>query len=356
MRMRKKKNLVPRMERCGDRLIRDPYDHQGHWRDLMPSARELRLELGCGKGRFTAGTAEAEPGVLFIAVEMVPDAMVVAMERCVRAGLTNVFFIDANADQLPSFFAPGEIDRIYLNFSDPWPGNRHAKRRLTHGNFLKLYRQVLKMGGQIHFKTDNQPLFEFSVEEIPQFGFTLSEVTRDLHGNGPVGVMTDYEAKFYEQGLPINRLVATMVPWEEPFPKDIRRVKSRWLDVFAADVSEADLGQHVLADGNYLWHIFSWKLVSCLEGDGAQQALAEAAGDIYLFYYKYPPAGVPRIQPLTREDALGLARRQAEEYPSLDGMDWYLVDKDFTWTYVHTHESECGPYFCKAAQAYSPFT
>ena len=99
------------------------------------------------------------------------------------------------------------------------------------------------MGGQIHFKTDNQPLFEFSVEEIPRFGFTLSEVTRDLHANGPVGVMTDYEAKFYEQGMPINRLVATMVPWEEPFPTDIRRVKERWLDVFAADVSEKDTGR-----------------------------------------------------------------------------------------------------------------
>ena len=94
MRMRKKKNLVPRMERCGDRLIRDPYDHIGHWKDLVPEAREIHLELGCGKGRFTAGTAAADPDVLLIAVEIVPDAMVVAMERCVNAGLKNVFFID----------------------------------------------------------------------------------------------------------------------------------------------------------------------------------------------------------------------------------------------------------------------
>ncbi len=101
MRMRKKKNLVPRMERCAAQLIRDPYEHRGHWRDLMPQARELRVELGCGKGRFTHGTAAAEPDVLFIAIEMVPDAMVVAMERCVNDGLTNVFFVDANADQLP---------------------------------------------------------------------------------------------------------------------------------------------------------------------------------------------------------------------------------------------------------------
>ena len=213
MRMRKKKNLIPRMERCGDRLIREPYSMPGKWRELMPQARELRLELGCGKGRFTAGTAAAEPDVLFIAVERVPDAMVMAMERCAAQGLTNVFFIDANADQLPLFFAPGEADRIYINFCDPWPSNRHAKRRLTHGNFLRLYRQVLKMGGQIHFKTDNQDLFTFSVEELPLFGFELSEVTRDLHANGPVGVMTDYEAKFHEQGLPICRCVARTAGW-----------------------------------------------------------------------------------------------------------------------------------------------
>ena len=174
------------------------------------------MELGCGKGRFTVETAKLEPDVLFIAVEMVPDAMVVAMERCASEGLSNVFFVDANADQLPSFFQTGEVDRIYINFCDPWPTKRHAKRRLTHGNFLKLYRKVLKSDGQIHFKTDNAPLFEFSVEEIPQFGFTLSEVTRNLHEHGPAGVMTDYEAKFHELGTPINRLVATMVDWTEP--------------------------------------------------------------------------------------------------------------------------------------------
>lgn len=216
MRMRKKKNLVPRMERCAALLVSDPYSTRGRWRTLMPEARELRVELGCGKGRFTAHTAAAEPDVLLIAVEMVPDAMVVAMERCRAEGLGNVFFVDANADQLPSFFEPGEVDRIYINFCDPWPSKRHAKRRLIHGNFLKLYRQVLHIGGQIHFKTDNSPLFEFSVEEIPQFGFTLCEVTRNLHENGPVGVMTDYEAKFHELGTPINRLVATMEDWTQP--------------------------------------------------------------------------------------------------------------------------------------------
>lgn len=217
MRMRKKKNLGPRMERCADYRIADPFAQKGHWRELMPEARELRLELGCGKGRFTAETAANEPDVLFIAVEMVPDAMVVAMERCAAAGLANVRFIDANANLLPEFFAPGEVDRIYINFCDPWPKKNQAKRRLTHGNFLRLYRKVLAPHGQVHFKTDNAPLFAWSLEEIPQFGFALSEVTDDLHANGIVGVMTDYEAKFHALGTPIHRLVATMQDdWQEP--------------------------------------------------------------------------------------------------------------------------------------------
>lgn len=341
MRMRKKKNLIPRMERCAERLIRDPYDRAGHWRELMPQCRELRLELGCGKGRFTAGTAAAEPDVLFLAIEVVPDAMVVAMERCVAAGLENVWFISANADQLPYFFAPGEVDRIYINFCDPWPSGRHAKRRLTHGNFLKLYRQVLKIGGQIHFKTDNQILFEFSVEELPRFGFQLSEVTRNLHENGPVGIMTDYEAKFHEQGQPIYRCVGTMAEWEEPFPAERKALKNRWLDAFAEDADEAELGRRVLADGNYLWHIFSWELVPCLKGDAARQALKEIPEeDFYLFYYEYPPEGVPLSRPISKAEALALP-----EPEKMFGADWYLVDKDFTWTYVHTHEADCGPYF-----------
>ena len=215
MRMRKKKNLIPRMERCGDRLIREPYSMPGKWRELMPEARELRLELGCGKGRFTAGTAAAEPDVLFIAVERVPDAMVMAMERCAAQGLTNVFFIDANADQLPLFFAPGEVDRIYINFCDPWPSNRHAKRRLTHPDFLLRYRQVLAEAGEIHFKTDNRDLFEWSLFQFPRVGFGVSEVTRDLHADGIHGVMTDYEEKFHNLGTPINRCVGTMGPLPE---------------------------------------------------------------------------------------------------------------------------------------------
>ncbi len=216
MRMRKKKNLQPRMDACRGCWVREPEGLRGRWRELFPQAERLEVELGCGKGRFTAGTAQAQPGTLLIAVEKAPDAMVVAMERVTALELKNVFFIDADAALLPELFEPDEVDRIYINFCDPWPKSNQKKRRLTHGNFLKKYREVLKEGGQIHFKTDNDKLFAWSVEEIPQFGFALSEVTRDLHADGPVGVMTDYEAKFYGEGKNINRCVATMVEWTEP--------------------------------------------------------------------------------------------------------------------------------------------
>ncbi|MBC5735084.1 tRNA (guanosine(46)-N7)-methyltransferase TrmB [Flavonifractor sp. DFI.6.63] len=212
MRMRKKPNLIPRMERCAGVLIREPEEQRGRWRTLMPQAEELRLELGCGKGRFTAETAASNPQALFIAVERVPDAMVIAMERVCAMGLKNVFFVDGDASDLSSYFTPGEVDLIYINFCDPWPSNRHAKRRLTHPDFLMRYRQVLPEGGTIQFKTDNRDLFEWSLFQFPRSGYILSEVTRDLHAGGICGVMTDYEEKFHRLGTPINRCVAAVGP------------------------------------------------------------------------------------------------------------------------------------------------
>lgn len=220
MRMRKKPNLIPRLEACGPFVVTTPEEYRGRWRELMPQARAVRLELGCGKGRFTVGTAQASPDVLFIAVERVPDAMVIAAERAKEMGLTNVFFIDADASDLEKYFAPEEVDRIYVNFCDPWPGARYAKRRLTHPGFLLRYRKVLCEKGQIHFKTDNRDLFEWSLFQFPKAGFELSEVTRDLHANGVQGIMTDYEEKFHNLGTPINRCVGTMAPLPETLATD----------------------------------------------------------------------------------------------------------------------------------------
>ncbi|MGN1001695.1 MAG: tRNA (guanosine(46)-N7)-methyltransferase TrmB [Oscillospiraceae bacterium] len=209
MRMRKKPNLLPRMEKTAETLIAAPEEYRGQWRERFPGYRELHLELGCGKGRFTADTAQADPEVFLVALEKVPDAMVVGMERVHDRGITNVRFMDRDAVLLPLIFAPGEVDRVYVNFCDPWPKSRDAKHRLTAPGFLRLYASILAVGGQLHFKTDNLPLFQWSLEQFQAEGWDLSEVTNDLHEHGVQGVMTDYEAKFHAQGVKINRLVAT---------------------------------------------------------------------------------------------------------------------------------------------------
>ena len=209
MRMRKRHNLAPRMEACAAYLIEDPAALRGEWLAAFPEQDKLFVELGCGKGRFTVETARQTPDALLLAIEKVPDAMILAMERARDAGLTNVRFMDFDAANLATIFAPGEIDRLYLNFSDPWPKSRDAKFRLTAPGFLRLYADALALGGQVQFKTDNAPLFAWSLEQFAAEGWTLSEVTDDLHRDGPVGVMTDYEAKFTAEGLKIHRLVAT---------------------------------------------------------------------------------------------------------------------------------------------------
>ncbi len=209
MRMRKRHNLSPRIEKCADVLIDTPEQYRGQWLQRFPAFRHVQLELGCGKGRFTTDTAASQPDTLLVAVEKVPDAMIIAMERTLERKLENVRFLDFDAARLPELFAPGEAERIYINFCDPWPKSRDAKFRLTAPGFLRLYADALPLGGQIWFKTDNGPLFDWSVEQFTREGWAISELTHDLHANGPVGVMTDYEAKFTAEGLKINRLVAT---------------------------------------------------------------------------------------------------------------------------------------------------
>ena len=209
MRMRKRHNLEPRMEKCADFLIEDVFERRDSWREIMPGCDMLCLELGCGKGRFTADTAATMPSTLFIAVEKIADAMIIAMERIRDRGIENVRFICEDVAKLNEMFGKGEADRIYINFCDPWPKSRDAKFRLTAPSFLRLYSHILAPGGQIHFKTDNRPLFDWSLEQFQAEGWEISELTNDLHANGVNGVMTDYEAKFHAEGIKINRLVAT---------------------------------------------------------------------------------------------------------------------------------------------------
>lgn len=208
MRMRKKPNLAARMEKCAQVQIKEPELLRGAWRGQFPDCGGLWLEIGCGKGRFTIGTAQSEPEIMLLALERVEDAMVIAMERVCASGVGNVRFISRDALKLREIFAPGEIGRIFINFCDPWPKSRDAKHRLTAPGFLRIYADLLPAGGQIHFKTDNRPLFDWSLGRFESEGWELREVTNDLHCGGVRGVMTDYETKFHEQGVKINRLVA----------------------------------------------------------------------------------------------------------------------------------------------------
>jgi len=249
MRMRKKPNLLPRMEKTAAVLITDPESYMGAWREKLPGFAALHLELGCGKGRFTADTAAANPETLLLAVERVPDAMVIGMERVCDRGLQNVRFMDRDVSLLPELFAKGEVDRVYINFCDPWPKSRYAKNRLTAPGFLRLYADVLPVGGEIHFKTDNRPLFDWSLEQFTAEGWAVSELTNDLHENGICGVMTDYEAKFHAEGVPINRLVATRTAATKTtadgtpprlYNASLRDAKGHDVSVAAAEAKEAE--------------------------------------------------------------------------------------------------------------------
>ena len=216
MRMRKMKNLEPRMERCAAYRIETPEERKGAWRALKPDCSALWVEVGCGKGKFTAETAQANPDVLLIAVERCREAMVVAMEKAKEMGLTNVFFIDMDVARIEEIFEKEEIDRLFINFPDPWPRKKNAKRRLTHRGFLDKYCRVVKTGGEFHFKTDNAPLFAFSEEEFAACGLEVKNLTYDLHANGVVGIMTGYEEKFHALGTPINRCEVVCKPFVLP--------------------------------------------------------------------------------------------------------------------------------------------
>ncbi len=215
MRMRKKKNCAARMERCGSIRIAEPEKNKGKWSEIFGNGNPIHIEIGCGKGSFVVGMAKMYPDVNFIAIEKVEDVIVMAMEKAIAEGVTNVRFMDLDAERIEDFFEKGEIKRIYLNFSDPWKKSKQAKRRLTHKNFLDRYKNVLNNGDYIWFKTDNQKLFEFSLNSFTQENFKLQNITLDLHNSGFEGnVVTEYEQRFLDLGQPIYRLEATYLGWE----------------------------------------------------------------------------------------------------------------------------------------------
>ena len=225
MRMRRMRNLLPRMEACGAYRVEQPQTLRGSWRSRKPHCQALWVEVGCGKGKFTAETAAANPDVLLVAVERCREAMVVAMEKAKAMGVTNVLFIDMDVADMEKVFAPEEIDRLFINFPDPWPRKKNAKRRLTHRSFLEKYCRTVRPGGEIHFKTDNAPLFAFSQEEFAACGLEVKNRTDDLHKDGVTGIMTGYEEKFHALGTPIHRCEVVCRPFLLP-PEEKKKAEA----------------------------------------------------------------------------------------------------------------------------------
>ena len=217
MRMRKKKNCGQRLEKSGELWIRGPEKLRGNWDKEFGNNNPLHIEIGCGKGMFITEMAKKYPDINFVAIEVVPDVMVLAIEKAVPMGLENIRFIIADAAKLAEYFDKGEVKRIYLNFSDPWKKNKQAKRRLTHKNFLDVYKKLLNNGDSICFKTDNMKLFEFSLNSLAQENFKMSDITFDLHNSkfAEENVMTEYETRFTEQGMPIYRVCAKYIGWQD---------------------------------------------------------------------------------------------------------------------------------------------
>ena len=193
-------------------VIQDPASHRGAFRELFGNENPIRIEVGMGKGRFIMEMAALHPEINYIGVERYSSVLLRALQKREQMELPNIYFMCIDARELAEVFAPGEVNRIYLNFSDPWPKDRHARRRLTSPDFMKVYDKVLAPDGLVEFKTDNQDLFTYSLEAIPEAGWKIDAFTRDLHHNEAMvqgNVMTEYEMKFSELGNPICKLIAS---------------------------------------------------------------------------------------------------------------------------------------------------
>lgn len=227
MRMRKKKHADDRLLACKEFI----YTHDGEpltSPSLVVSEKEMPvyLEIGAGKGGFAVGMIKQNPNVAYFAMERVTDCVVLAAERAKRENVgENLKFIIDTADNLTRIFAPGTVDAIFLNFSDPWSKKGYAKRRLTHARYLSVYMQLLKDGGILRFKTDNVGLFDFSLEQLEEVGLKTIKLTRDLHSSewNDTNVVTEYEAAFSSQGVRINMLeVVKPCGFSLDVPADLR--------------------------------------------------------------------------------------------------------------------------------------
>lgn len=192
-------------------VFTEPEGMKGTWSEVFNNDNPVRIEIGMGKGRFVSTLAQLNPDINYVGIEKYSSVLLRAVEKQDELNLPNLRFIRMDAEAITEVFDRGEIDRIYLNFSDPWPKDRHAKRRLTSRQFFERYNIILKKDGQVEFKTDNRPLFDFSVEEVKEAGWQLRAVTYDLHNDAKLcegNVMTEYEERFSAAGNPICKLIA----------------------------------------------------------------------------------------------------------------------------------------------------
>lgn len=206
MRLRNKPWAKEKIEQHPQYVIPNPEMCKGRWQEVFDKPQPLHIEIGSGKGRFITEMARANPDINYLGIEVFQSVIVAALDRLIEAELPNVKLLNVNANDLEKFFAKYDIDRIYLNFSDPWPKKRHEKRRLTYKSYLTLYENVMKDFGELHLKTDNQSLFEYSLMSFSQYGLLLKYISLDLHNSGIEGnIMTEYEQKFSEAGNRIYR-------------------------------------------------------------------------------------------------------------------------------------------------------
>lgn len=209
MRLRKKPWAKDEVMSYTSLIVETPEEHKNCWEKVFQNSNPIHLEIGTGRGNFITTLANQNPNINYIALEQKQEVLVQAMRKASNLKLTNIKFILGDANHLLNFFGAGELTRIYLNFSDPWPKNRHAKRRLTHRRFLDIYKQMLKEDGEIHLKTDNELLFEFSLNEALEQKFILKNISLNLYRNEEniaKHVQTEYEALFMEKGKPIHRV------------------------------------------------------------------------------------------------------------------------------------------------------
>ena len=222
MRMRKKRNLEAQISACGEILwmprrqelnIQKALEHK-EYIDFASvfGSRKVELEIGCGKGGFICEMAARRPDTGFLAVEVSKNVIVEGCKKALALGLTNVRFLNCAAELLPCFLPPESMQRLYLNFSCPYPKHTYASHRLTHPRFLQSYRQYLAPGAEIHQKTDNMHFFEYSIEQFSRCGYKIKNVSLDLHNSSwqKENIMTEYETKFSQMGLPIYRLEAEL--------------------------------------------------------------------------------------------------------------------------------------------------